>query len=99
MVTINWKASTEERQLITRIAGRADSLAKKRSLASFDAVCCRMDITACHLNDCRLDLGKLYAMDDASFAHDVFGIMQHIDRETGGIRGNFVPRCAISDES
>jgi hypothetical protein len=53
-----------------------------------------MDITACHLNGCKLDLAKLLAADDFNFAHDVLGIRRHIDRETGQLMNCFRPRFA-----
>lgn len=53
-----------------------------------------MDLAACHLNGCRLDLAKLIAFDDFNFAHDVFGIHDHMDRQTGKLVGQFLPRCS-----
>jgi hypothetical protein len=53
-----------------------------------------MDITACHLNGCPLRLGELLGADDANFAHDVFGIRRHLNRETGKLEDCFCPRYA-----
>jgi hypothetical protein len=41
-----------------------------------------------------LNLDMLLAIDDANFAHDVFGIMRHIDPRTGHLLDCFVPRTA-----
>jgi hypothetical protein len=53
-----------------------------------------MDLTAAHANGCPLDLRGLILADAFDFAHDVFGIMDHIDRRTGQVLGFFVPRYA-----
>lgn len=53
-----------------------------------------MDITATHLNGCPLDLQRLLDADDGSFAHDVFGIARHLDRDTCQLGGCFLPRFA-----
>ena len=41
-----------------------------------------------------LNLDLLLEIDDANFAHDVFGIMRHLDPKTGELRDCFVPRTA-----
>lgn len=40
------------------------------------------------------NLEKLAAFDDFNFTHDIVGIARLIDRETGDMRGHFMPRCA-----
>lgn len=53
-----------------------------------------MDLAATHANGCKLDLDKLLAFDNFNFAHDVFGIREHLDRKTGKLKDFFLPRCA-----
>jgi hypothetical protein len=95
---LNWKVSPEDQALITRIADRANDLAGrlglrgKRGYALRDAM---MDITAAHANGRPLDLAGLLAAKDGDFAHDVFGIRRHIDRNTGQLMDCFVPRFAL----
>lgn len=43
---------------------------------------------------CPLKLEALAKADEANFAHDVFGIRRHIDRETGKLGDCFLPRFA-----
>lgn len=83
----------EEARAISRIAQRAVLMAEKHgvSYAFMDA---DMDLTAAHCNGCRLDLGRLAAADDFNFAHDVFGIRRHLNRETGKLENCFMPRYA-----
>lgn len=90
---INWETTKADMIAISKIA--------KRQVERFSAVGIasqkqdiEMDITAAHLNGCPLDLDKLLAFDDMNFAHDVCGIMAHIDRETGAIKDFFLPHCA-----
>lgn len=53
-----------------------------------------MDITACHLNGCPLDLPGLADASIGDFNHDVMGIRKFINRETGKLEGDF-PRYAL----
>lgn len=55
-----------------------------------------MDIIAVHMNGCRLDLQRLLEFDDFNFAHDIYGIRNCIDRSTGKLLSNFIPRCRKS---
>lgn len=54
-----------------------------------------MDIIATHANGNPLDFDKLLAADDFNFAHDVFGICRHLNRETGELEDFFSPRCSL----
>lgn len=53
-----------------------------------------MDLTACHLNGCPLDLDGLLNAGQGDFMHDVAGIMRHINRRTGQLENCFLPRYA-----
>lgn len=55
---------------------------------------CEMDITACHANGCPLRLQELLKADNFNFGHDILGIRNCIDRETGKLVGHFRPRYA-----
>jgi hypothetical protein len=39
-----------------------------------------------------LRLTELLEADDFNFSHDVFGILRHLDRESGELQNCFVPR-------
>lgn len=93
---INWNLPNAEARIITAITRRARELSENP--ARFDFIECEMDITACHLNGCRLDLERLLAADDFNFLHDVYGIQRHIDRETGKLGDCFLPRYARRTE-
>lgn len=89
---VNWKTTDEDRQLINQIANRAIKDYAKHGV-QLDKMTVTMDITACHLNGCPLDLKRLLSFDDFNFAHDISGISRHINRETGKIENFFLPRC------
>ncbi len=57
-----------------------------------------MDICVCHALGCPLKLEGLLAADNFNFAHDVFGIYKHLNRETGQLTGGFLPRYADLDK-
>lgn len=89
---INFKTTKTEAILIGKIARRASKMAEKHGL-KYSAMTANMDVTACHANGTPLNLQKLFDADDLNFAHDVFGIASHINRETGKIERCFLPRC------
>lgn len=86
---INWTATKEEFKAMARIAHRACALNP-----DYNYQTCLMDLNATHSNGMPLDLERLEAFPDFDFAHDVFGIANHIDRDTGKLTRCFVPRCA-----
>jgi len=81
----------KDKKLIVKICERGWGEVSKFYTDFIDMM---MDITAVHLNDCRLDLPKLLAADDFNFYHDIFGIAQYIDRTTGKLKDCFLPRSA-----
>lgn len=96
MIT-NWAVSASDQALITQIAWRAHELAKRLGLRGREAYHVRdasMDVTAVHNNSCQLALANLLAASDADFAHDVFGIRRHLNRDNGTLYGAFRPRYA-----
>lgn len=100
---ISFTVPTKDLGLIDGVAARAAKMdidanrGQHRKLLEW-----RMDITATHANGCPLDLARLLDADDFNFAHDVFGIARHLDRDgasaTGGQLLNcFVPRFATKE--
>lgn len=97
---IRWSDLTrEEFDVAEEIATRAVDLYKRsadgRAIKKMEFV---MDVCACHLK-CPLDLFRLLASDDENFAHDIFGIRRHINRETGELNDCFLPRFAKQEGS
>lgn len=82
---VNFDCSHEECMLLDEITDRALGDIKLKM---------GMDIIACHANGCQLDLKKLLTFEDADFFHDINGISEHINRNTGKLENFFLPRCA-----
>jgi hypothetical protein len=96
-MTISFSVSPEDHMLIDRCADRAHRIqgeigapaSQQQSVLEW-----QMDITAVHANGMPLRLGSLSEAPRGDFAHDVFGIMSHLDRKTGQLGSCFVPRYA-----
>ena len=92
-MTAKMNASLLEVSLISRITQRAVSLHPK-----YRRIDLTVDLELCISIGCHLYLAKLLAAQDHDFSHDVFGIHQNIDRETGQLRNCFSPRFSKPEE-
>jgi hypothetical protein len=90
---ISFRVTEYDSKAIRDIARRAAAFAMRHDI-QYDFQTAMMDITAVHANGTPLRLDDLLAFPDFDFAHDVFGIRRHLDRETGKLGGHFIPRCA-----
>lgn len=80
----------QELVTISKIAGRAVQLAAQHGI-SYQHIDAMIDLEKTHeQNPLRLD--EFLKADDGNFAHDVFGIRQNMNRETGQIENCFSPR-------
>lgn len=93
MQQIRFNVSKDDAKLILEIVTRAEVVATDLHSA-IDRMSLTMDLTATHANGCALKLADLLAANRTDFIHDVFGIMRHINRETGQLGDCFVPRYA-----
>lgn len=96
MKPISFKCSIKDSNLIDAIVERVIDTDRAWD-TKYERLDCSMDITAVHCNGCPLDLKKLIEADDFNFAHDVFGIRNHLNRETGQLEDCFLPRCALRE--
>jgi hypothetical protein len=83
------RTSRQESELIMMIAERALAISRSYSIQYSNI---QTDLLACHLNGNPLNLRGLLDADDYNFAHDIFGIRRHLDRNTGELIGGFRPR-------
>lgn len=88
---ISFKVSKTDSVIIGRVVLRAIEVGLYTEAQLTDAA---MDLEATHANGCPLDFQKLLDFDAFNFAHDVAGIRNCLDRTTGRLRKNFLPRCA-----
>ncbi len=93
MKQINWNTTLEEDQLIGKIVDRALKSFTELNYGG-SRMDLNMDITATHCNGTPLDLEKFLQFDEFNFAHDLFGIINNINRETGELDNCFLPRCS-----
>lgn len=90
---IDWsKLTTADSQIIKEITDRAQKMGMitKRIWDILE-----MDLSATHVCGCELKLKKLLEAKNGDFIHDIWGIMNQIDRETGELKNCFVPRFAV----
>lgn len=59
-----------------------------------DRITTARDLLACHTHGCPLDFGAMQTCRIQDLAHDIHGIAQHIDRNTGKLLDCFMPRLA-----
>jgi hypothetical protein len=89
---VSFEINDSDFKLVRKIVERA---AKKRpdhfgkKLEKLDL---EMDLVATHSNGNPLDFQKILDADDFNFGHDVYGIVNHIDRRTGKLTRCFLPR-------
>ena len=88
MSQINWNITKKDLEIVNKIVRRIHQLHPHR----FDHMSIQMDITACHCNGNPLKLAELLEADTFNFNHDIFGINEHVCRETGKLLNCFVPR-------
>ena len=92
------QASRFELQFIAKIAERASLMAQQHGIVYSHATALT-DLNYCHANGCELRLDALLAAKDVDFAHDVFGIRDHLNRTTGALERGFVPRMALQQST
>jgi len=86
--TVQFKVSLEDDNVIRAIVDRAAQTFQGK----INKMGLTMDITACHANGNPLRLDDFLAASPFDFAHDVFGIQDHLDRKTGQLINCFLPR-------
>ena len=91
---LNWNTTKGEAFTIMGIVKRFRKIAPELGIYDLDPMKLDMDISACHLNGCPLDLTGLLNASNADFNHDVSGIIGNIDRDTGKLKECFTPRHA-----
>ncbi len=89
---ISFKVTDEQRDLIVKIAHRADKDLFKPQGIDQTIMDTTMDLSATIAQGVPLRLEELLNADKFNFSHDIGGIYHHIDRKTGKLGGCFLPR-------
>lgn len=92
---INFDTTAKDHALIVQIVDKAEDLATIRNINMPERMTLIMDLSACHLNGCELDLEALNKATPGNLMHDVMGIHHHINRDTGKLENFFLPRFAF----
>lgn len=87
--SIKWAATGGEYVLIANIIKRLAAFGYPVSYPNTE-----MDLTACHLNGCPLDLKRMSKAGRFDLFHDINGIERNINRDTGKLSNAFRPRFA-----
>jgi hypothetical protein len=95
MNAVKLTAAIDELRIIKHIVARAQ---RRRIYFPHQTLKCTTDLDAVDSNGCPLRLLDLLAADDVDFDHDLSGIKEHIDRDTGKLRDLFRPRCAKASD-
>lgn len=91
LTDINFSTNKSDFSVISKIVDRAWAIGWLRnSYAS--RMDMHMDVSAVHANGNPLRLDALLHADDFNFAHDMSGICNCLDRETGKLLNSFSPR-------
>lgn len=99
MAKVKFDATDEELAAAERIAVRtvatACAINKRGADGAIELILqVRMDLIATHANGCPLDFARLEHFDDLNLFHDICGIGEHLNRETGELMNMFRPRSA-----
>ena len=95
---IDWgKARKKDHALVAKIIKKFWTETQEAT-SPFSSMGLTMSLIACHTHGCPLDLDKMLKADTFTLNHDIYGIHNHINMETGGLENCFVPRCALRGE-
>ena len=84
---IKWEnVSKEDYKTISKIVNRITGM-----YPTIDKMSANMDLSAAHATT-PINLVKLLTSSDFDLLHDVAGIFDNLDRETGELKNCFVPR-------
>ena len=85
--------ATADRATIATIYSRYTSMCRTHGTTPADRL--DVEMTLFFANEqYPLDFERLATFKDFDFAHDVFGMLRHMDRPSCKLQNFFVPRCA-----
>lgn len=90
------KLTPKEHAALVKIVDRAVDMFRRHDTPR-DRIDIVMDLEVTHAT-CPLRLEELVEAGDFDFAHDIYGITRHLNRETGELENCFLPRFALPPE-
>lgn len=94
-MSVKFETGQENTQLMNRIVDRAVQM----QLVQREPIALMMDLAAVHKNDTQIDFIGLLGASDSDFTHDILGIQNNINRSTGMLINEFLPRLSVPDAS
>lgn len=93
-MTTRLKASSADRETIRAIGRRYHEILIRANIPDHQqfADACIIALTTCHIRY-EFDLDKLLGFDNLNLLHDIRGIVEHGDPDTGELHRHFWPRC------
>ena len=85
---VKYNTPQEDSKKISSIVKRAG-----KEIGITDILSLWIDLDAINSNGTPLDFDKLLGFDKFDFGHDIYGMISHLDRETGKLTGKFIPKC------
>ena len=92
MMIINRLEKRELILIIFEIAKRADDM----NILAVDRLTLKMDLENVN-KKIKMNFQELLKADDMDFIHDIYNIQLFMDRETGELKNDFLPRFAYQD--
>ena len=92
MNNVSFDITPDEFTVVIKIAGRAVSGDSNLNFMKVE-----MDLTATHANGCPLRFDELLNADDFNFWHDIYGIADNINRDTGKLENFFFRDTHVTD--
>ena len=92
-MAVSFKIPKIDMDAVARVVDRAQALARAKG-GKIDRMGLTMAFVTAHANGWDIDLDGLLEARDFDFAHDVFGIGHHLDRDTGNFSNHFLPLFA-----
>ncbi|ATJ91575.1 hypothetical protein HK16_04960 [Acetobacter senegalensis] len=95
-MTVKFDATPQEIENVNAIVGRiVPKICVDTGMDAEDlSLSTRMDLIATYANGCPMDFDRMRKADDFNILHDITGIKNHLNRETGQLEGMFLPRFA-----
>jgi len=93
-MSVSFDVSAKDDSLIVALVDFAIEEFSEMITDTHDKIDFIMDVTACHANGCPLNLQGLIETDVINRHHDLAGIARNIDKATGKLLNNFLPRFA-----
>ena len=78
----------EEWDVVCKVMDKASAL-----FPNYKRITMGLDLLNAH-DDVGIDFSRLLAFDNMDFIHDIMGIRNNMNRETGKLENCFLPRCA-----